>query len=258
MKFLVILLFVVINLFGCNFSVLTKNPFSNDDSCSEKRYKPKSEAIVASMTTRQLIDELIQFRPNEFRTYEELTDYRISIEKRIRQAGVKALPIFTEYFENSYHKQSAFDCDKSRFDRVDNIAWDLDRFDFRLRGTDKGKLTIDAFERAIKRVEKPGFTKKAVSYYRKTLNDLKGINHYDISIQETFWVRYGLEMSKSELVEFSNFLINLDPTYPSWSDRDFIKDYSRINEAGNPRQVRVMKNPERFYKAYLEFKKTKR
>lgn len=246
-----IILFWAIGLFSCNLKA------QDYQVCFEKNYQPKSEATIASMTPRQLIDELIEFHPSAFHTYEEGANYEDSIRKLVRQAGVEALPILTEYFNKSYQKQSAFGCDNFRVATVTEIAWDIDRFEFRLRGTDKGKQTIDAFERAIKRVEKPGFTEKDVSYYRKSLNDLKGINHFDANIQDTFWVRYQIEMPDKELLEFSNFLIDLDPTYPSWSDTDFIKDYSRINEAGNPAQVYVLKKPERYYDAYLEFQKTK-
>lgn len=253
MKISAIVLFVVINLFSCNLRAL------NYQVCFEKNYIPKSESQIASMTPRQLIDERIKRDPGAFRTYEELANYEDSIEKRIWQAGVKALPVLTEYMNNSFHSQSDFKCDNSRFGTVQRIANDIDRFEFRLRGTSEGKQTIDAFERAIERVEKPGFTNKDVSYYRTMfLKYLKGINGVDGAIQDTFWVRSQIEMSDKELLEFSNFLIDLDPTYPSWSDTDFIKDYSRINEAGNPAQVYVLKKPERFYEAYKKFKKTKR
>jgi hypothetical protein len=269
MKTLLFLLFVITNLFSYNFRALnyqskpqneklTAIPTPTNTDCSEKKFKPKSKAIVASMTIRQLIEELTQSIPSAFRTYEESADYEDLIGKRIRQAGDKALPILTEYFNNSFQTQSAFYCDNWRFATANRIAHDLDRFEFRLRGTTKGKLTIDAFERAIERVERPGFTKKDISYYRTMfLKYLKGINGVDRNIQDTFWVRYGIMISDSELDEFSNFLIERDPTYPSWSDTDFIKDYSRINKAGNPLQVYVLKTPEGFYEAYEKFKKTR-
>jgi hypothetical protein len=252
MKISAIVLFLVINLLSCDLMAL------NSRACFEKNYKPKSESQIASMNPRQLIDERIKTDPAAFRTYEELADYEDSIEKRIRQAGVEALPVLTEYMNNSFHSPSAFKCDDSRFAPVQRIATDIDRFEFRLRGTSEGKQTIDAYERAVERVEKPGFTEKDKSYYRTMfLSDLTGINHYDENIRDTFWVRYQIEMSDKELLEFSNFLIDLDPTYPSWSGTDFIKDYSRINEAGNPAQVYVLKKPERFYEAYEKFKKIK-
>lgn len=263
MKITVILLFVVINLFSYNIMALesgneklTTSPTHSNADCFEKKYEPKSEASIASMSPRQLIDELIESHPSAFRTYKEVADYQDSIEKRIRQTGNEALPVLIEHINNSFRAPDDFRCDNLRFSTVQRMAHDIDRFDFRLRGTDMGKRTVDAFERAVERVEKPGFTKKDVSYYRTMfLKDIKGINHIDRHIQDTFRVRYGIEMSESELVEFSNFLIELDPTYPSWSGTDFIKDYSQINGAGNPRQVYVLKDSERFYKAYQKFRK---
>lgn len=264
MKTSVILLFVVINLFSCNFSSLDYKPKSESEGlaasptpaavvCLEKNYKPKSEAALASMTPRQLIDELVKVKPASFDTYSQLADYETLIENHIRKAGINALHVLTEYM-NAYEPQSASECDGLRFAIVKRMAHDIDRFEFRLRGVKEGQRAIDAFERAIERMEK---VNKAISEYRNLfLRHLKGVNGVDQAIQDTFWVRKKFEMSDSELLEFSNFLTERDPTYPSWSDTDFIKDYSRINEAGNPLQVYILKKPERYYEAYLEFKKS--
>lgn len=251
MKTLGMLILVAVSLFSCNLKA------QNYQDCFEKNYKPKSESQIASMSTRQLIDERIITEPGAFSTYEEIVNYEDSIEKLVRQAGVEVLPILTEYINKSYQKKSDFGCDKLRIGMVIKIVWDIDRFDFRLRGTEKGKKTIDAFERAIKRAEKLGLTEKEVGYYIESLNQLKGTNLYDVNIQDTFWVLYQIEMPDNELLKFSNFLTDLDSTYPSWSDTDFIKDYSRINESGNPAQVYVLKKPDRYYDAYLDFKKAK-
>lgn len=264
MKTLVILLFIVINFFSCNSGSLDYKPKSESESlaaghtpavvCMEKNYKPKSKATLASMTSRQLIDELVKNNPESFGSYSEVANYESLIENHIRKAGVEALPVLTEYM-NAYEPQSASECEELRFAIVKRMAHDIDRFEFRLRGTKEGQLSINAFERAIERMEK---VNKGVSEYRNLfLRHLKGVNEVDGAIQDTFWVRKKIEMSDSELLEFSNFLTARDPTYPSWSDTDFIKDYSRINEAGNPAQVYVLKKPERYYEAYLEFKKTK-
>ena len=90
-----------------------------------------------------------------------------------------------------------------------------------------------------------------------TLEETKGVNDTDKNIRDTLRLKYKIILSNPELLEFSNFLVTLDPMYPSWSGTDFIKDYTQINEAGNPLQVYIMKHPERYYEAYLEFKKTK-
>ena len=123
-----------------------------------------------------------------------------------------------------------------------------------------------ALESAINRMRAAGYGQKdqhewpqhgrfelAVTY----LKEANGTNPADEAIRDTFWVRHKVQMSDEELLAFSNFLVARDPTYPSWSEQDFIKDYTRINEAGYPFQRYVMRKPERFYEVYMEFKKTK-
>lgn len=76
-----------------------------------------------------------------------------------------------------------------------------------------------------------------------------------LAVWETFRVQSKLVLSDVELLEFSNFLVARYPDYPSWSEKDFIKDYTRFNAAGYPVQRHVVKNPARFYEAYAEFTK---
>ena len=59
------------------------------------------------------------------------------------------------------------------------------------------------------------------------------------------------------MLEFSNFLATHYPEYPIWSETNYFPDHTQINKAGFPLRVHTMKKPERFYEAYLEFKKTK-
>jgi hypothetical protein len=242
---------------------LTITPTPTPVVCLEKNYQLKSKASLAAMTPRQLIDELVKFNPDTFDPYfedinsEEL-NYEWLVGKYVRKTGTKALPVLTEYM-NAFEPQSASYCEGLRFSIARRLAHDLDRFEFRLRGTKEGQLAIDAFERAIERGEKPGVKEKSLKEDRTIfLRELKGVNEVDQAIRETFLMRKSIEMSESELLKFSNFLTERDPTYPSWSERDFVKDYSRINKAGNPLQVYILKKPERFYEAYLAFKDTKR
>jgi hypothetical protein len=263
---IIVVLFMVINFFACDFNSLNYKSDTENESavgtptpignliCLEKDYQPKSEIALATMTSRQLIDELVKINPDSFKTYSEVADYEKSIEIKIREAGVESLAVLTEYM-NDYEPQSVSKCNEHRFAVVKRLVYDIDRFEFRLRGTKEGKLTINAFDRAIERMEK---SNKSIPEYRNLfLSQIKGINFADEAIQDTFWVDKKIEISDSEMLEFSNFLIIRDPTYPSWSDKDFIKDYSRINQAGNPSQVYILKKPERFYEVYTEFKKIK-
>jgi hypothetical protein len=67
-------------------------------------------------------------------------------------------------------------------------------------------------------------------------------------------MRYKIKMSDADMLAFSNYLVEHHPEYPSWSTRTSAKDYSRINEAGNPAQVLIMNEPRRYYEAYQAFK----
>ena len=84
-----------------------------------------------------------------------------------------------------------------------------------------------------------------------------GVSFIDTAIQDAFRVKYKIRLSEKELLAFTSSLIARDASYPSWSETDFIKDYSRRNKAGNPAQVYIMKEPDRFYQAYVQFKKQK-
>jgi hypothetical protein len=90
------------------------------------------------------------------------------------------------------------------------------------------------------------------------LEEAKGINLTDRAIRDTFRLEYKIRLSDEELLAFSNFMAASYPDYPGWSETNHFRDYTQINDAGNPLWVYTMKKPERFHEAYLEFKKTKR
>lgn len=223
-----------------------------DPRCSEKNYKPKSKTELAAMTPRELVEELVKSTPALYDS-KEMPDYIRTIELKIRKAGIEVLPVLTEYM-NEVEPERGSRCEESRFSTAQIIAQDIDRFEFRVRGTKEGQQAIEALERAIKRMEK---VEEHNGSQTLVLDKLKGTNEVDEAIKDTFWVRKKIKLSEGELLEFSNFLIARDPTYPSWSDTDYIKDYSRINEWGNPLQVYILKKPKRFYEAYSEFKKAR-
>lgn len=153
MRALVVLLFFVLNLFACDLGSLKYKPDSEsesvapsptpDTSCLEKNYRHKSEAELAAMTPRQLIDELIKSNPASFDSYSAVADYESSINRLVRKAGVNALPVLTEYM-NGHDPTSASKCEELRFAVASRTANDLDRFEFRLRAKREGQLAIDA------------------------------------------------------------------------------------------------------------------
>ena len=216
------------------------------------------------MLSRELIDELIKNNPNSFDSYSAMADYEDFIEELVRKAGVKSLPVISEYIDSYDHKKRS-ECTELRFAIVSGLASDIDRFEFRLRGTKEGLLVIDSLEKALQQIvtAEPGISFENGSKSRHQpaafvfLKEFKGINEVDRSIADTFWVRYKIKLPEYEIIEFTNYLIARDSKYPAWSKSKLVKDDSRINEAGNPAQVYVFDNSKRFYDAYLDFKKTK-
>lgn len=270
MKKLFVFLSISIFVFACNFVSSSAKPKSRgeavsptpDNDCPGNRYKPKSEAEISAKTPRQLFEELVKANPNSFESYVALRDYESSIERHFRKERAAALPVLNEYI-NAYDPSRASRCDDMRFSVAARMANDIDRFEFRLRAAKEGRLVIEALERAIQRIHDAGYDTNYHEYSQNSrhplsslfLKELEGVNEVDKAIRNTFWTLHKIEMSDVELFEFSNFLILRDPTYPAWSGQSLIKDYSRLNEAGNPLQVFVVKKPERYYAAYLEFKK---
>lgn len=272
MKTLIILFFVGIYSFACDVGLLNHKPTSesqavitsptpNTDGCVEENYRHKSEAELTAMTPAQRVDEDVKEQLYHMPNTE---DYPVlTLGKYLRKDGVQVLPLLTEYM-NAYDPKNSSKCEKTRFFVAFTRVSGLDNSVVRLRGIKEGQLAIDALGRAIERRREAVLDDPKLGpisdfdFVVFSLQELKGINMTDDSIRDTFWVRHKIEMSDSELLEFSNFLILRDPTYPAWSDTNLIKDHSRINEAGNPLKVFILKKPERYYEAYLEFKKRKR
>lgn len=272
MKILIMLILVAVSQTACGHGVvqfrteaqaLNSNSSSSsyDVECSVENYKPRSRAELLAMSPRELIDERIRSDPNSFDSYSAMADYENLIEELIRKAGLKALPVISEYIDSYDHKNRS-ECTESRFATVSSLISDIDRFDFRLRGTKEGRETIASLENALQQIvtAEPGlnFTNGSKSRHQPAafmfLRQFKGINLADRNVADTLWVRYKVKLSDDELLEFTNYLISQDPKYPGWSTDEFIKDYSRINEAGNPAQVYVYNDAKRFYDAYLDFK----
>jgi hypothetical protein len=229
------------------------------------KYKHKSEAEIARMTPAQRVWEYAEEQAHH--KYDLSDEQGQLLSKYIWRDGLAGLPrmieIMDEYDPTSPDSGGR---EGERFDAMWMLLADLDGHVVRLRASEEGRRAMDALERAIQRMRAAGYGRKDQQGWEQhgrfklasaRLEGAKGVNFADEAIRDTFWVRYKLQMSDQELLAFSNFLVERHPQYPGWSEWNFIKDYTRMNEAGYPRQVHTMKNPERFYEAYLEFKKDK-
>jgi hypothetical protein len=210
---------------------------------SVTNYKHKSEAEISRMTPEQRIDEQIKEHDHMLKHADKQSDL---IQKYRRMDGLKGSEHLIKLIE-SYNPKRLRD---SRSSLAVMMANDIDESIVRLRASPEGIRVIEAIERLSAKMVAAG---KKRSYEELELPRLKGINFTDRAVRDTLRVKYRIEISDDELLEFSNYLVKNAPTYPGWSKQYFMKDHSRINEAGNPLQVYVMKSPERFHRAYLKF-----
>jgi hypothetical protein len=229
-------------------------------------YKHKPEAEIARMTPAQRVDEWVNEQVHH--RYDVLDRHRDLLRKYILRDGLTALPRIIEIMDE--YDPTRFPEGKGRKGERFDACWlmlgYIDSYAIRLRGSEEGRRTMDALERAINRMRAAGYGQEDHHEWAQhgrfdlalmNLREAKGVGFADWAIRDTFRLEYKIALSDSELLEFSNFLVAHYSDYPVWSETNYFRDYTKINEAGNPLWVYTMKKPERFYKAYLEFKKTK-
>lgn len=265
MKFLIILLFILINLFACNFGSLNhtqqsenemvvKSPTSETDDCRKENYKHKAEADLAAMTPAQLIDEDVKELTYHTSAMSALSDssddYGLLIGKYIDKYESRILPALTTYI-NEYDPKAPPYCDDRagiRFYVASGILNGLDSGVFRLRATKEGKLAIESLERGVKRMRGAGFAEVDHEFYSRFnissfhVEMMKGTNVRDEMIRATLLARHKVQMTENEYLEFSTFLTSIDPTYPTWS---------KVGEYGPPT---LLVDSKKYYEAYLKFK----
>jgi hypothetical protein len=228
--------------------------------------KHKPEAEIINMTPAARVDEWVNEQVHH--RFDLDDDQSILIRKYVLRDGTKALPRLTEIMDEYDPADRKKRSKGERFDAAFLLLSFIDRQAVRLRGSEEGRLAMKALERGIQRMRAAGFARKdghawewvpdgRFEQAEAYLEEAKGIGFTDQAIRETFRLNSKLVMSDAELLEFSNFLVAHYPDYPSWSEKDFIKDPTRLSKAGYPLQVLVMKTPTRFYEAYSEFTKKK-
>jgi len=228
------------------------------------QYRHPSEAEIAAMTPTQRVEEYAN--EQAFHKYDIVDKQNDLIRKYLQRDGLNAvrriIEIINEYDPTNAAGRSANKGE--RFDAMWMLLGELDNRVVRLRASADGRQAIEALDRAINRMRAAGYGKKDQHDWAEhgrfdlaltTVHDAKGVNATDEAIQDTLRLKYKIRLSDKDLAAIVNWLISQDPNYPSWSETDLIKDYSKINEAGNPAQLYVMKTPDRFYEAYNEFKR---
>ena len=197
------------------------------------------------MSARELIDEKVKEYFHHGISLDDLYSGEV-IYPFVRAKGLAILPTLQEYII-AYDPKTASRCEEASLFIAVGEASGFDRGLIRLRGKRDGQSVIEALERAIERMAAAGFDKAGhrknsnIDFYRVQLRSQKGVNERDELIRDGLRERHGIQMSDTRLAEFSNFLVSLDPTYPTWSDL--------AKDARQP----SLKDTNRFYEAYLLF-----
>lgn len=223
----------------------------------------KSQAEIEKLTPQQRVEEYCnEYARHGYRdaAYEKL------LAERIKQDGLEAVSYLAKVI-NEYDPtkpNGKIRENNNRSYAAEGLLSQIDEKAFRLRGSEEGKRAINSIKQLIERMEAANFDSAEGSEYQKQmrykgtlahLEHMQGESWFDISIKDTLELKYKIRLSSRELLGFVEHLISQDPAYPKWSDTEWYKDWTDVNEHGVPQQYIIVKNIERFHKAYVEYKK---
>lgn len=213
--------------------------------CAERNFVHKSIGDLQRMSADQLFQEAV----NE-QIYHHMPatndDYRFEISKLTLRVGERMYgPIIKAI--DAYDPAHRSDCNWTRFHIAFWTADSLDNRVVRLRASQSGKRIIEALQKAIDRMKAAGFgeggssRKSDLNLAVQIINGLSGVNQIDEEIKQTLISKKGVAISDDRVEDFTNFLLSLDPKYPSWS------------EPSNDPSAGTLKDSERYYRAYEKY-----
>lgn len=211
--------------------------------CAERNFVHKSIGDLGRMDAEQLLQEAV----NEQIYHRPATndDYRFDISKHALRVGEGMFESIIKAID-AYDPAHRSDCNWMRFHIASLTADSLDNRVVRLRGSQSGKRIIEALQKAIDRMKAAGFgegessRKSDLNLAAQIINGLSGVNQIDEEIKQTLISRKGMAISDDRVVDFTNFLLSLDPKYPSWSEPS--------NDSSG-----TLKDSEGYYRAYNKY-----
>ncbi len=240
MKILIPMLFVVMS--GCQ--AIHNNVFTQSSVCGNRDFEHKSEAEIAAMSPEEKMDQMVLEQMFHVGAYND-DNYKL-LHLYIINDGIKMLPKAIEYM-NEYDPNIQ-ECKERSDARLLTAAMYIDIVDsakFRIRAYENGRLAIKALEQAIerRRISRSDDSKHdgRGNLFSTFLEGIKGRSVKDELIEETLEKQYNIKMSEAELIEFTNFLISLDPAYPSWTN---VLGWAEMSKTES----------DLYYRAYQKFK----
>ena len=225
---------------------------------AQSAYHHKSEVEIAQMTPAQRVIEYCEDHANHSPHFPN--EYTKFFEQRLFKDGKKAFPQIIKILDEFDPAKMTYGFDKhfKRYEAAQLLLLDIDSKAFRVRGVEEGRNAIASMVRAYERMvarnkkyNKPSTDEmwRRVHLSWDFLELLKGVNLSDQCVKDTLKVKYEVDLTEKELLDFVNYLIAHNSQYPSSSEREYSKSGKRIC---------LYKKPELFQQAYLEYKATKK
>jgi hypothetical protein len=219
------------------------------------------------MTPEQRVEEYCrEYIRHRYDLEDSYRHYRQSLERYINRDGVKAVAPIVKIIDE-YEPQTQGEFKGSHKPERYDAAWillsDIDGTVIRLRASEEGRIGIEAMKRVVERMRAAHFDNSESYDYEKqgryelsvmALKEMEGINMRDDAIRATFKLRYKTSLSDKELLDFIDYVISQDPSYPSSMVTELYKDREQLNDAGNPMQYGIVKNVGPFHKLFLQYK----
>ena len=228
-------------MIGCQ--AIPNNVFTQSSVRGDRYFKHKSEAEIAAMSPEEKMDQMVLEQMFHVPALDD--DNYDLLHLYIINDGIKILPKAIEYM-NEYDP-NAKECKQRNDARLLTAAIYISNVDtakFRIRAIENGRVAIKALEQVNERRRKSGLDVDKYDLFSVFLDGLKGQAIKDGLIKETLEKQHNIKMSEAELTEFTNFLISLDPAYPSWTKvfvwAEMTKEESNL-----------------YYRAYQKFRKKK-
>ncbi len=221
---------------------------SQDKYCVEKGFKHKAPEETAALKVSERLDQMVLEQLFHMPSIGD--EYYDLLHDSLVKDGLAVLPRATQFMEE--YEPNAPKCTDLFEVRLLVAAQYIsyaDKSAARLRGSETGRSAISSLEKAISKRNKTGSEgyendnrNRLLAHYLETL---RGLNAKDGIISIALRKRYNIQISREELLKFSEHLISVDPTYPSWST--VITSDKEMSDA----------EAERFYQAYNAFRKRK-
>ncbi|MEZ5345686.1 MAG: hypothetical protein R2681_09050 [Pyrinomonadaceae bacterium] len=228
---------------GKSFKYTSSQCGDKDFERKARNFEHETSDEIHAMSPEEKMDQmLLEYLFHQ--PWERVNDANYDLlHKLLIEDSIRILPKAIEYVTS--YKPTNGSCkefNEARLIVAAEYVKAVDDREFRVRAITQGKTFLKELEATIELKQKQNHNKNRIRLLSMLLEQMKGTNIADGDLQATFKNKYSIEISHEELNMFIEYLISVDPAYPSWSD---------VDRSSPPH---TFKDPEKFYEAYEQFK----